>query len=874
MHGRILSLLFSFLFCVSSFSQHSMRGQVLDEQDQPIDYATVALLNPGDSILAYFGITNTQGNYQIKGIQEGEYIIQFSYVGMKTVYRPILIPLSNSDDLGDQRLQASVMKEIIVEAELIPVQYKNDTLEFDVRAFPTRPGAATEELLRQLPGVEVDNAGNIKAEGESVVKVLVDGKEFFDDDPKVATKNLPADALSKVQVIDRKTEQAVFSGIDDGIREKTINLELKEDRKKGYFGEVKAGGGTQETYRLTGNLYRFSQTTQTALLGQFNNINELGFTNKDNNQFGENNRGINQALAAGVNLSYNPSEQNRYFISYLGNRRQKDLLDSSDRENFLANGNFAQIQESIQEDIDRPHKLNFGVRQNFNEQQRLIIDGGLTANANDIFTSSLTRSLQSGASINTQNNETTERGTQLRLWSNATYIAKSKDHPSQFKIDAAQRFEQRRNRLDWTNDTRFFNPIKEELLEQFQTNDQEHLSLQVTPSYLREMNTQWSLSTGINLGLDEQKLFRREGQKNDQAIFEEIFIPNFSSRQGYVSPSLGINRVGKNAQLNIQLAARATRFEQVLNATGIRQQDYFFFTPSLSYRNEYRSGRRVNVDYRVEVNMPTVQTLFPVQNVLDALNIIQGNLELKPEQNHQFSVNWALFDAFSFTGVSFRLSGNYVKDKIRWAQSIDENLVRRSSPINTAQEVNFQSYLDFSTPLRSLGLNLNITSTENWNRGIVLINTQENINTNFIHQLEAALENRNNDKLAIRLSAAIRLTDSRFSIAEVRNNIFFNTNYTGQLNYSPNRHWNFETSANIINYNARSFEEAVRVPLLNASIRYFFGQAEKVSLSLIAFDILNQYTGIQRISNDNVLLERRWNTLTQYFMLDFNYRFR
>ena len=272
--------------------------------------------------------------------------------------------------------------------------------------------------------------------------------------------------------------------------------------------------------------------------------------------------------------------------------------------------------------------------------------------------------------------------------------------------------------------------------------------------------------------------------------------------------------------------------------------------------------------------MPTVQTLFPVQNVLDALNIIQGNLELKPEQNHQFSVNWALFDAFSFTGVSFRLSGNYVKDKIRWAQSIDENLVRRSSPINTAQEVNFQSYLDFSTPLRSLGLNLNITSTENWNRGIVLINKQENINTNFIHQLEAALENRNNDKLAIRLSAAIRLTDSRFSIAEVRNNIFFNTNYTGQLNYSPNRHWNFETSANIINYNARSFEEAVRVPLLNASIRYFFGQAEKVSLSLIAFDILNQYTGIQRISNDNVLLERRWNTLTQYFMLDFNYRFR
>jgi hypothetical protein len=247
MSKSTVTFVLSLLFCLSGISQNTIKGIVLNEQDQPLEYATVALLNPADSILQYFGVTNTKGEYQIKGIKKGQYLIQFSFVGMQTTYDQINIPLSSGEAVKDKILQTASLEEVVVEAELIPIRFKSDTLEFDAKAFKTRPGAAVEELLRQLPGVEVDNTGNIRAEGEEVTKILVDGKEFFDDDPKVATKNLPAKALNKVQVIDRKTEEAIFSGIDDGQREKTINLKLKEDYKKGYFGEISTGFGSKET---------------------------------------------------------------------------------------------------------------------------------------------------------------------------------------------------------------------------------------------------------------------------------------------------------------------------------------------------------------------------------------------------------------------------------------------------------------------------------------------------------------------------------------------------------------------------------------------------------------------------------------------------
>ena len=619
----------SILMYCSGFSQHTISGRVLDQDNQVLNYATVALLNPGDSLLKYFGVTNARGEYQIKSIKAGSYLIQFSYVGMQTVYDLLEIPLPSGEDLGDRQLPPSTLEEVVVEAELIPIKFKNDTLEFDVRAFTTRPGAAAEEVLKQLPGVEVDNAGNIKAEGEAVVKVLVDGKEFFDEDPKVATKNLPAKALSKVQVIDRKTEEALFSGIDDGIREKTINLKLKEDHQKGYFGELAAGAGTEETYRLEAKIYRFTKKTQHALLGSYNNINEFGFTNKDNQQFGLSNKGINEALAGGLNLSYNPSSQNRYFLSYLGNRRIKDLVEEVYSENFLSDITFEQNQDITETDTDRPHKLNFGLRHSFNKQHRLVFDGGANVRTSNIFTETLTTTQSQGKAVNALDNTTQDVSDNLYLWSRATYIAKLNEDRTQLKTELQGTFQDNADQLDWINSTLFFNPESEQLLQQIQSNDEDRLFLYLEPTLLQKLNPSWSLGIGARLGLEDNGLDRGEGIINDRSELEEIEVPEFNTRQRFVWPSITLNRVGKKAQLNLQLTAVVNSFDKLLNQSSFQQETYFFWTPTISYRNEYRSGRRININYASNINMPTVTQLIPVSNAVNPLNVIQGNPQNK-----------------------------------------------------------------------------------------------------------------------------------------------------------------------------------------------------------------------------------------------------
>jgi len=294
---------------VPCFAQHSIEGRVIDEEGEPLTYANVVLLNPADSTMKYFDVADKEGKYQIRNIKPGDYLMHFSFVTKEAIYEEVTIPSDSGGEFGDTVMKAAAaMDEVVVTAEYIPIQIKQDTVAFNTKAFKTKTGAVVEDLLKKIPGVEVDKAGNVKALGEDVNKVLVDGKEFFGKDPKVATKNLPADAVDKVQVYDKKTEEAEFMGVDDGVRERTINLLLNEDNKKGYFGNAGAGGGTGSHYNTGGKIYRFSSKLQSALLGMYNNVNEFRFTGKDMEEFGQRVSGLNTTAAGGLNLSYNETE--------------------------------------------------------------------------------------------------------------------------------------------------------------------------------------------------------------------------------------------------------------------------------------------------------------------------------------------------------------------------------------------------------------------------------------------------------------------------------------------------------------------------------------------------------------------------------------
>ncbi|MFM8373597.1 MAG: carboxypeptidase regulatory-like domain-containing protein [Bacteroidota bacterium] len=263
-----------------AFSQKTVvEGLVTDTVSLPLPAATVVAMTP-DSVMSAFGATDAAGQFTLRVKGPGKFLLQVTYVGYTTAWKEfILEPAQEKLVLDPLKLSVSnaVLPSVEISAERDPMRISRDTVDYNAAAFKVQPGAPVEDLLKKLPGVEVQRDGSVKAMGETVQNVLVDGKEFFGKDTRVATKNLPAEAVDRVQVFDKQSEMAELTGIRDGNEERTINLKLKETHKHGYFGKADAGAGTDYRYEGRMNLNRFSPDSRLSMIGMANNTNEVGF---------------------------------------------------------------------------------------------------------------------------------------------------------------------------------------------------------------------------------------------------------------------------------------------------------------------------------------------------------------------------------------------------------------------------------------------------------------------------------------------------------------------------------------------------------------------------------------------------------------------
>ena len=294
------------IFTVAGAKAYTVSGTVTDSIGEPMIEATVRLLSVKDSSFVKGGTTNIDGRFSLSGINRGNYIVQTSYIGYDPSNTDVNVASSNVRLKPIVLKESSIMlKETVVTAVKTEIVVKEDTVEYNAGSYKTQPGAAMEELLKKLPGVEVDSDGKIAAHGKEVTKILVDGKEFFSDDPKVASKNLPATMIDKLQVVDRKSDLARLTGVDDGEEETVINLTVKPGMKNGWFGVANAGAGTDSRYAGDFNVNRFWNGNQITFLGNFNNINQLGFTDSNGSRFrrfgGDN--GVNTSQSLGFNFN-------------------------------------------------------------------------------------------------------------------------------------------------------------------------------------------------------------------------------------------------------------------------------------------------------------------------------------------------------------------------------------------------------------------------------------------------------------------------------------------------------------------------------------------------------------------------------------------
>src|SRR5436190_13735496 len=308
---------FVLLAAITSHAQKaSVKGTVTDTVEKKnLANTVIAILKKPDSVLVKFSRANKEGQFLIKDLDTGRFILMATHPFFGDYFDEVELTQNTQNEIGNIYLtpKSKLLAEVIVKTGS-PIRIKGDTISYTADSFKVRAGANVEELLRRLPGIQVDRNGQITAMGEKVKKVLVDGEEFFGSDPGIATKNLRADVVKEVEVFDKKSDQAEFTGIDDGVKDKTINLKLKEDKKKGYFGKVEAGGGLPDKYNNAIMLNAFKGKRKLAGYGIMSNTGQTNLDWEDANNYSGGMEGVESGISddGGMYMMWNGNDDDNY----------------------------------------------------------------------------------------------------------------------------------------------------------------------------------------------------------------------------------------------------------------------------------------------------------------------------------------------------------------------------------------------------------------------------------------------------------------------------------------------------------------------------------------------------------------------------------
>ena len=732
--------------------KHELNGKLIDsENNQPLIGATVVLLNT-DSTMHSFTISDANGDLKLRNIAIGEYVLQVTFIGYQAVTRPLHLKTENDYNIGSIQMEVKneLLDDVTIAAERIPIQMNHDTLEYNVAAFKTKPNASVEELLKKLPGVEVEQDGTIKAQGETVNKVLVDGKEFFGDDPQIATKNLPADALDKVQVFDKLSDLAEFTGIDDGTRDKTINLSLKEDKKNGLFGKLQSGYGDNNEFIAKGNVNQFTKNRQVSALVAGNNVNQQNFSFDDyirmsggiQNLLQGNgtieiddgmggalggNSGINTVWSGGVNFNQDIGKKWDIGLNYFYNNLQNDLKRSSNRQNFNGDSLFTSNSEENTVTNFSSHRLNSKIKYTIDKNHDIIFRStlGLTDQDKDERLSSNT--LSSNGSILNQSSVFNDiLGNSTDYDGNLLFRKKFNKKGRVFTAQGIKSRERTHenslidNTLLAGSNSIAINQNQEELVDEMRTS--------VNSTYTEPLWKNNMIQLSYNY---EDRKFENTKDFFDRIDFTEI--QNDSLSNAYES-NFSFHRAGfrfrsikKKTNLAIGLMAQSSE----LTGNGINfneriARNYFNWLPSAHFRYNIATGTNLEVSYRTNVLAPQITQLQPVVTNTNPLVVYTGNPDLENSYQHDLAARYMLYDQFSFTSLFVRSNFRITTDKITNSSSLDENLIQTIKPINTDYEYLWTNSVSFSTPLRFMKSKIGLDYSNRFIESLLVINGQEN----------------------------------------------------------------------------------------------------------------------------------------------------
>ncbi len=901
------------IFAVQLSAQNiNIEGQIADSSGIGLPSASVVLLEKKDSLFVLFGLTDEAGRFILKRIEPGDYILQVSYLGYKNHWQPLKIESGQSKlDLGKIALEPSslLLNDVEITADRVPLSMRKDTLEYNAAAFKVQPGAVVEDLLKKLPGIQVQPDGTIKAQGKTVQNVLVEGKEFFGQDPKIATKNLPADAVNKVQVFDKKSESAEFTGIEDGRDERTINLKLKDGKKQGYFGKASLGAGTEGRYEGSFNLNRFGRRTQMSAIGMANNNNQQGFSFQDYINFmgGLGNfmsggsgggrmqlsfniedggvpmgpmldRGFTESWAGGANLNTDFSKRTSLSANYFYNRIQNDLERNASRVNTLGNSDFNSDETEDRLNRNANHRLNLTLKhkidsfQNLTFRSKINFNDGLFQSLGDTRTFDTTGLLQ-----NMGNRNYTANGQTFKADGSLTYRLRfgRKGRALIANASANSGDESRDGTLLSTNEflsqAPGFNTVN-----QRQRYSDEAANYGGSLAYTEPLGKRRYLETRVEHQQYQNNTVKNFYDRITTPTPGEVFNPLLSSefQRGYRYDRAGLNFMLNRPKFNLTTGAALQNSQldgEVLGLETPINRSFTRILPSAFFNYDFKNSRNLSIEYSTSLREPSLEQLQPAVDNSDPLNLYMGNTGLRPEYAHNLGGRYMNFDQFTMSSFFVSLNSTYTRDRITNAATVDSLFRRSIRPVNVESDIAINAHASYNTPIRPLKVNFSTRFDNTYNRGILFVNDLENATDRWLNTLEITFDNRRKERLDWIIGTEVSHNSTAYSVSKALNQSFVNQRYFGEITLFPNKKWAIGTGIDCTVYSKENFGEQRTIPLWRASVTRYVLKNNKGQIKLAAFDLLNQNIGISRSSQFNYIEEERVRNLARYFMVSFSY---
>lgn len=903
--GKCLLMLLMILFSPMAFAQQSgvnVTGSVVEQgSDTPIEQATVRLLNVKDSAMVRGVVSARNGSFTLKNVKKGSYLLHITFIGYDPLYQPLQITgKKNPVNVGKLELSDGAIElgEAVVIGKAPEVTVRNDTVEYNADSYKVTEGSVLEDLLKKMPGVEVDSEGKITVNGKEVKKVMVDGKEFFSDDPKVASKNLPAKMIDKLQVLDKKSDMAQMTGFDDGEEETVINLTVKPGMKQGWFGNAYGGYGSKDRYEGNAMVNRFVNNDQITFMGGANNTNNMGFSDLASTMFsgmggGGGRRGgfgagsgITSSGNAGLNFSkeFKPDK-----LTLGGNTRyshsDNDARSKSDRQNILP-GDSSSYDNS--EAMSRTKSDNFGVDFRLewkpDTMTQLIFrpSFSFSHSMNDNFSDATTLDNERDT-VNTNKSSNYSESNGYNLNASIDFSRKLNNKGRVFSATLSggnsDSYSDGMNRSDivYFNQT---DALKNSIIDQRSRYDNKGFNYRAYVSWVEPIGHNNFIQATYSISQRKQEALKNVYNQDADGIYNVLDSAYSQSyRNNFISQRASLSFKSQRAKFNytigLNLDPSYSSSENFVGDTTLSKitRKVGNLSPMAQFNYMFDKRTNLRIMYNGRTSQPSMTQLQPVADISDPTNITIGNPDLNPRYTNNVFIRFQQFTPEKQRAFMIMANGSYIiNDIVSYTSYNQETGVKTTTYKNVNGNYSGNVRMMLNTPLKNKKFSINSMTMASFANSNGYINEEKNTNRNLILSERGGIDFRSS-YLDLGVNGNIRYNATSNSLQKENNQNTFNYGAGGYTTIYLPLNFKIESDVNWSTNSGYGDGFKQNEVLWNASASKSFLKNNQGTLRFKIYDILQQRSNISRSITASYIQDSEYNTLGSYFMVHFIYRF-